>query len=347
VQTDPILSTLAKLITLHEGLAEPAGEQSLTALLTKNIAKQLNLPEEVTLTTRADTPNSFFVTYHSELLNKFSQLLSNRGLVTALGVKFDGYLKTTGFDKLLLSTLRPQNGLIRFLSAQPETTRYIWCHVTYVAEADEKRIGMVSFLINELTGVTPIDIGDALFWEADRMPVEPEVSHIAVPFEQLSGLIELTTAKLIRTDLENWQARLARAKTRDEERLRAYYGSISAEISTKIESKLLMGEDKQKELARLDATHQELERKLADLHERYTLKVEASLYSVMVLYLPTVHLQCELVRKKVKRIVTAVWNPFTKVIEPWRCEVSGEPVNDFYLDDAQATIISPTAWNQK
>jgi hypothetical protein len=54
-------------------------------LLTENIAKALNLTEEVTLTTRADIPNSFFVTYHSELLNKFSELLADRGLVTALG----------------------------------------------------------------------------------------------------------------------------------------------------------------------------------------------------------------------------------------------------------------------
>ncbi len=115
---DPILSTLAKLISLHEGIAESSGEQALNVLLTENIAKALNLPSEVTLTTRADIPNSFFVTYHSELLNKFSELLADRGLVTALGVKFDGYLKTTGFEKLLLQRLIPQNGLIRFLDSQ-------------------------------------------------------------------------------------------------------------------------------------------------------------------------------------------------------------------------------------
>ena len=130
----PILSTLAKLVSLHEGIAESAGEQALNVLLTENIAKSLNLPEEVTLTTRAALPNSFFVSYHSELLQKFSELLADRGLVTALGVKFDGYLKTTGFEKLVRQLLRPQNGLIRFIEAKPEITRYIWWGATQKSE---------------------------------------------------------------------------------------------------------------------------------------------------------------------------------------------------------------------
>ena len=44
------------------------------------------------------------------------------------------------------------------------------------------------------------------------------------------------------------------------------------------------GESKERELARLDATNKELERKLADLEERYSLKLSADLYSVMVIH---------------------------------------------------------------
>ena len=345
--SDPIISTLEKLVSLHDGVAEYSGDQILNVLLTESIAKALEVESETTFSTRADIPNSFFVTYHSELLNKFSELLADRGLVTALRIKFDGYLKTTGFEKLLLQKIIPQNGLIRFLEAKPEITRYIWCHVAYTAEADEKRIGMVSFIINELTGVTPVEIGDALFWESDRIPVDNQDLPPTMPFEELSSLIEKTSARLIRSSLENWHAKLTRAGARDEERLKAYYGTISSEISSKIESRHLMGEEKDKELARLEATNGELERKLKDLEERYALNVEASLHRAMVLYLPTVHIHCSLQRKKAKRTVTAVWNPFTKIIEPLRCELSGEPVYDFYLDDLDAKIISPTCWGEK
>ncbi len=344
--SDPILSTLAQLISLHEGIAEPEGEQVLNVLLTQTIAKALDLPEEVSLTTRADIPESYFVTYHSALLNKFSELLADRGCVATVGVKFDGYLKITGFEKLLQQTIVPQNGLIRFLDAKPETTRYIWCNVAYTAEADERRIGMVSFIINELTGVTLIDIGDALFWEADRIEVNDSENSTTRHFEDLSSLIEQTAAKLIKAELENWSAKLTRTLTRDSERLHSYYGTIATEIASKIEYRGLLGEEKEKELARIEATQRELERKLFDIKERYTLVVDAFLHSAMVIHLPTVHINCELVRKKAKRTVTAVWNPFTKILEPLRCELAGEPVYEFYLDDKTAKIISPSCWNK-
>jgi hypothetical protein len=163
----------------------------------------------------------------------------------------------------------------------------------------------------------------------------------------LSELIERQAAELIDRDLHNWMAKLARAKARDEERLNGYYRTIIQEISRRIVSRHLEGEDKAKELARIAATERELAAKLADLESRYALSVSASLHSVLVIQLPTIHLSCELVRKKHRRVVTAVWNPFTRNIEPLRCEVSGVPVLDFYLDDRDAKIIAPDVWHQQ
>jgi len=42
---------------------------------------------------------------------------------------------------------------------------------------------MVSFIINELTGVTPVEIGDALFWESDRIPVDNQHLPPTMPLE--------------------------------------------------------------------------------------------------------------------------------------------------------------------
>jgi len=344
MSSEPILQTLAKLVELYDGVTEVSDSQSLRVLLTENIAKALSVDSEVTFSTKADVPNSYFVSYHSELLNKLASLLSCRGSVTALGVKYDGYLKTTGFEKMVISKIVPQNGLIRYLEASPSMTRYLWCHVAYTANADEKRIGMVDFMINELTGVTPVEIGDALLWISDRVPVNNDDIKLEMSADELSSLIENTAALLVKDDLNNWYNKLSRALKRDEERLNSYYESISQEIQRKIVSKGLEDEDKEKELARIDATNRELFRKKADVRERYALQVDAYLHSVMIIHLPTVHIKCELTRKKAKRVVTLVWNPFTKNIEPLRCEVTGTPVCSFYLDDRHAKIISPTVW---
>jgi hypothetical protein len=344
--SDPIIATLEKIISLHDSIAEPAGEHILNALLTKNIASLLSLSEEVTFATIADVPQSVFVTYHSEVLNKLSELLATKGLISTLGIKFDGYLKTTGFEKSIAERFVVQNGLMRFIDAKPEITRYILCNVAYTANAEEKRIGLVSFMINELTGVTPVEIGDALFWESDRIDVEHQESLLSMPFNELLMLIEHQSEILIGKSLENWQAKLIRARARDEERLKDYYNTISSEIRHKIEFKHLSDDEKDKELARIEATNRELERKLLDIQERYAMSVEASLHSAMIINLPTVHIQCELQRKKAKRTVTVVWNPFSKIIEPLRCGLSGEPVYDFYLDDVEAKIISSTVWRK-
>jgi hypothetical protein len=287
------------------------------------------------------------VTYHSDLVQQFSALLGQRGAVSAISIQYEGYLKTTGFEKQLPQALRPQNGLIRLLEAKPETTRYLWCHVAYTAEADEKRVGMVSFIINETTKVTPISLGDALFWKSDQLPIANPEAISERSLKIITPSIERTAAQQVKANLENWRMKLGRAKARDEERLKTYYGTMGQEIQNRMRSRRLEGEDKDRELARFAATNQELDRKLADLQERYALKVEASLYSVLVIELPTVHLECELVRKQIKRTITAVWNPFTKVIEPLCCERTGASVEEFYLDDSAAQIIAPAAWHQK
>jgi hypothetical protein len=45
-------------------------------------------------------------------------------------------------------------------------------------------------------------------------------------------------------------------------------------------------------------------------------------------------------------MITAIWNPFTKIIEPLRCEFSGEPIYDFYLDEKEAKMISSNYWEK-
>lgn len=347
MSSDPLLATLANLVSLYDGIAETEAEHVMTVLLPTAIANQLQLPETVTIATQANVPDSLFVNYHSDLVQQFSALLGQRGTVSTIAIRYEGYLKTTGFEKQLSQALRPKNGLLRLLEAKPETTRYLWCHVAYTAEADEKRVGLVSFIINEATKVTPIYLGDALLWKSDQLPIANPEAISAQSLQDLTPLIERTAAQQVKANLANWQMKLGRAKARDEERLKTYYGTMGQEIQKRMRSRHLEGEDQERELARLTATNQELDRKLADLQERYALKVDALLYSVLVIELPTVHLKCELVRKQIKRTITAVWNPFTKAIEPLCCERTGVPVEEFYLDDAVAQIIAPAAWHPK
>jgi ribosomal protein L36 len=261
--------------------------------------------------------------------------------VASYGIKYDGYLKNNGFEKLVAETLSPQNGLIRLNSAVPAITPYVLFNVNYTAEASDKRLGMVSFWLNGITGVTGIDLGDALLWTVDRIASPSIEESPALNYPELLQISTQHCERLIERELIPWRQKNQRQLQRDEQRISDYYEGIIKEIKGRIKKRKLSGEEKERENNRIEATKLEWKRKIKDLHERSSMQVTAQLHSALIVWLQTVHLNCQLIRKKQKREVVAVWNPYHKQVEPLRCEQSNLPVKNFYLTDESAQIICP------
>ncbi len=340
-----LLDPIQQIVSLHDGVAEYTSDKQLEVLLPRQVAKALAVAEEVSFATSTEIADSYFVSYNSEIFEKLEALLQNDGYVASFGVRYDGYLKTSGFEKMLLSTFTPQNGLIRFLEAKPALTPYVLFNLAYTAEADEKRLGLVSFWVNGLTGVRGVDVGDALLWSSDRYDLM-EIEDIPdVDWQSLSQIAQTASHQYVEQELTLWRKSLNRKLQRDQNRIKNYYGDIITEIKRKVVKKQLEDEAKEKELARIAATKVERERKLRDLQTRYGLKVKARVHSALVIWLQTIHLDCELVRKKHKRVVTAVWNPYTKILEPLRCQVTQNPVTSFFLSDSDVQILSPECYS--
>ena len=341
-----ILNTINQMVTVQGGVAEWTSERNLEVLLPKKIASALKVGELVTFTTSADTNgSSYFVTYNSDILERFEGLLDNSGYVASYGIKYDGYLKKSGFEKLVTETLCPQNGLIRVEGAVPAITPYVLFNVNYTAEASEKRLGMVSFWVNGITGVTGVDLGDALLWTVDRIESPSIEDGTAINYPELLQIGSQHSEQLIERELIPWRQKNTRQLQRDEKRITEYYQDIIGEIKAKIKKRKLEGEEKEGEKNRINATKLELKRKIEDLHERSSIEVTASLHSALIVWLQTVHINCQLIRKKQKRDVVAVWNPYHKQVEPLRCSKSNNPVKSFYLSDESASIVCPTVWS--
>ncbi len=105
-----ILNTINQMVTLQDGVAEWRNAQSLEVLLPPKIAEALKVGELVTFTTNADVADSssYFVTYNSDILERFEGLLSNSGYVASYCIKYDGYLKKSSFEKLSIWTSSPR-----------------------------------------------------------------------------------------------------------------------------------------------------------------------------------------------------------------------------------------------
>jgi hypothetical protein len=333
-----LLEALAQVIAVKEGLAEFDEGETLEAALPKSVAKVLGVPDSVTFTTSAAKRNCAFVSYNSEIFQRCETLLGEEGSLVSFAVEYQGYLKQSGFEKLVAATLCPQNGLLRVGKATPAWTPYCRFNVAYTAEADEKRLGLASFWLNGVTGVAGVDVGHALLWESDRIPI-PE--GVALDGFAIWPLAQQVAREEIEREIAPWRNSLERKLNRDERRLRDYYQTIIEEIERKCQKKKLEGEALAKEMSRIEATEWELKRKLADLEQRYTLSVTARVHSVLVAWLRTVHIECELVRKKSKRVALAVYNPYTRIVEPWRCEVTTVPVTQFVLNEPMQILALP------
>jgi hypothetical protein len=341
VEKNSLLETINQIVTLNDGIAEYQNNQTLEVLLPKKVAKIIGVAEEVSFTTLADVKNSYFVTYNSEIFESLETLLKDTGYVASLGVKYHGHLKQSGFEKLVAETLFPQNGLIKFVKADPEVTPYVLFNVAYNADSDETRKGMVSFFVNGITGVSGINIGSALSWKSDRIEMPSEEERLNLDYEHLWAISQQTASEYIEEEIKPWRNRLNRKLKRDSQRIEDYYQTIISEIMTKIKKKNLEGDAEKKELERITATKMELKRKLTDIEQKYSLNITASLHSSLIVWIETVHIECQLVRKKNKRNIIAVWNPYLKTIEPLRCEKSNLPVTSFFLSDNDVQIISP------
>ena len=85
------------MVTRFDGVAEWTDAQSLEVLLPPKIASILEISESVTFTTSAETSRSnYFVTYNSDILERFEGLLNSSGYVASYGIKYDGYLNKVG-----------------------------------------------------------------------------------------------------------------------------------------------------------------------------------------------------------------------------------------------------------
>ena len=337
-----VFEVLAGICGLKGGYAEPVPEGCLHTLLPPKEAVAAGLEEEMLLSLSAGTPGARYGGYGSETLEAFGRLLGEEGCFAEFALRPPHHLKSGGFDKLVPETLVPVNGVIKVVEVSPALTPYYLFNVAYTGRADEKRQGMVSFWMNGLTGAGPMDMGRALEWEGDRMEVEKEEGQSAPALDPsvLRAAMEAVAARRIREELDPWGKSLERRRKRDEDRVTGYFKGMAVEIRKRADKKGFAGEELAREQARARATELESNRKLADLLERYALQVKARLHAVLRVFLPTVQVRCELRRKQARRAMTAVYNPYSKRLEPLRCEQTHRAVTKFRLRDATVEILA-------
>lgn len=347
-EPSPILHALAQAAQVRGALVETVDAQALEIVWPSEDAKRLETGEYMTVTVDPEAgalADSTFVTYGSDLLQGVEALLEEQGRLAYVERDVVQGGKSSGFDQAIDQAFCVHNGRMRVVETRRALTLYGLAVVEVEAEADEKRLSQVSIAFNALTGVAPIDLGNALTFDTELQAKRFVPDRHSIASIALEQTVARATETMARQTLRPWLAHLERKLRRDEQRLRDYYATMATEIQKRAARKRHGHDTRPPEdtAKRIQATYRELDRKLLDTRERYRVAVRPRLRSLLLIGLPTVHVICELQRKKIKRHVTAVYNPCSRRVEPLLCSQSLQPTYSFALSNEDAAIIGPRA----
>jgi len=313
--SDPeLLAFAARVLERHGGLIEP-GAEGLLALMPPALAQELEVPEETRFGSEAAP-----LLYGSPLLDRLVGLARREVPVAYAHVEVP-YLKKAGFEQLLARDLAFAGSQVRVSSrAQTRTTYMIlWCH--YVALSDERKEGLVQFGVHEASGAVIPALAD--LWDESQPRFYPAGRLPALFRDELETALEgafKNARTLVVADLKPFLASMQRRLSREVKNTREYYLALAREMRAGLAHPLLTEAQRRERQAKIDALPEEVARKIADLEQKYQVRVAISPAAAVRLLVEVVQLLLELRRHRTSRSLSVIWNPLTQSLDPLVCD---------------------------
>jgi hypothetical protein len=327
-----LLSFAAQVLERHGSLLEPAAGR-LLALMPPSLARTLELPEEIHLGAE-EAP----LLYGSPILDRLVGL-AIREVPVAYGRIEVPYLKKAGFEQILGRDLAFGDGQVSLSSRAETRATYMILICHYVALSDERKEGLVQLGIHEASGaVIP---GLAERWEEHRprfFPAGQAPPHFPANLDAAlaSGMEHARLAAA--AELKSFLAGMQRRLLRDVKNTREYYQALRLEMEAGLAHPLLTESQRRERLAKIDGLPEELARKIADLEQKYQVRVTVSAGAALRFLVEVVHLLLELKFRRLSRSFRVIWNPLTKSLDPLVCEDCRRPTHRVYPSIRAAAV---------
>ncbi|MBO0857144.1 MAG: hypothetical protein J2P21_01555 [Chloracidobacterium sp.] len=330
----------------HEGaLVESCEPQGLEAMLPENLRRAIGAPELLRLGFAAELPaGAERASLESDWLEKFSRLLDERGrrlkFASSAEVPPLGHV-----ERMVERAVVLQNAVYRLSWVEPAWTRYLIFIFGYTAISDEKREGIIKFGINLING-SAIDpmvdqlLASAVDENATEAATKPGPSQLPADWaaERLKKAITRATPIRVRAQLSQFVNGMQRRLDRDLERLHEYFGGLREESWRKL--KRQKG-DAARERLRLEAAEREYQAKVADLKQKYDLRVKIEPVQMLELISQVQRVALAIKRRKGERKLALDWNPIARRLDPPPCEWGFVAEGSRVVCDDQLHIVSP------
>jgi hypothetical protein len=231
------------------------------------------------------------------------------------------YLKQSDMAEPVARAFTWLNAKVVVRQAKPTRLEYHAWYLRAAVESADRWEEVLQVTINSRSGAE-VALGDvlemSLLQPAEASPGEPP-QGTPPPTERRALLLAAAAAE---ERAGSFVARLESQLDRDRKRLRSYYNALLREDRDRASRAASKDEPEQDESKRR-AVELELRRKLAELDERYALRVEIAPLALIRLNCPALAVECEVFRKQARRIHTVYWNPILKELEPIACSACG------------------------
>jgi len=330
----------------HEGaLVEPIEPQGLEAMLPDNLQQALGAPEFLRLGFAAELPGGAErASLESDWLEKFGRLLDERGQRLKFAV--NGAVPPLGHvERMVEHSVVLQNAVYRLSQIEQAWTRYLIFVFRYAAISDEKREGVIRFGINLINGSAIDPIADQLLAAAlDKGATEtvtkPAASQLPADWtaERLKRAVTRALPARVQVHLGQFVNGMQRRLDRDLERLHEYFSGLCEESWRKLKKQK---GDAAREKLRMEAAGREYQAKVADLKQKYDLRVNIEPVQTLELISQVQRVTLIVKRRKGERKLALDWNPIARRLDLTPCEWSFVAEGPRVVCDDQLHIVSP------
>ena len=250
-------------------------------------------------------------------------------------------------ERLLEHGLILPNAVYRLSGVRPAWTRYRLLVCRYTAISDEKREGVITFGLNLATGsaLDPfVDVLLAAVTEADTTPEAILPSDVELPPDwavaRLHTCLTRALPTRVQAHLHPFISGMQRRLDRDLAQVFEYYSGLRQESWQRLQRP---GVDAAREQLRLEAAEREYHAKVADLRQKYALRITVELSQTLELRMPVQRLLLLVRRRKGERQIAMDWNPLARKLEPPPCEWSYTAEVTRLVCDEALHLVSPAA----
>ncbi len=327
------------LIKAYGGVVDDRG-RVLDAVLPGNLADELSVPEYLRLQFDDEGEGDLKIHYGSTLLDKMVAAARGRVPVTGCALQFE-YLKTAGFDRLVRESLYLSNAVGKVGKTAATLSEYFLSYCTYLAQSDEQKEGLLTFIYNRNTMVDVSAMADGLAGVA--MEYTDEAVPVALAdkeIERIEQLVQKSARRVLATELQDFEASMNRRYRRDVENLNEYYTALGLEMEKNLQRSGLserLVADRQEKIALIPA---ELAAKTDDLFKKYSIRIRLKLSGAMLLKSPVVKIFFHVSAGRNKKTITLTYNPVLKSVEPLPCRKCGTGTRKLFFD-RQMNILCP------